>query len=62
MHNHDYHIQGNFGTIISITSAILAWTAKDVQAVVSITASIIAIVSGLFAIRYYHRAHKNLKK
>jgi hypothetical protein len=34
----------------------------DVQPVVTMIASLVAIVSGLFAIRYYMKATKNLSK
>jgi uncharacterized membrane protein HdeD (DUF308 family) len=49
-------------TIISlIFGAFTMITVKDVQAWISITAGIIAIVSGVFAIRYYHFSTKKLK-
>lgn len=48
--------------MISIFSAIMAITLKDVQAIVSISAGVVAIVSGCFAIRYYHIQTKKIKK
>jgi hypothetical protein len=47
---------------ISIVSAIFAWvTLKDLQLVISMFASGIAIVSGIFAIRYYITATGKVK-
>jgi hypothetical protein len=45
---------------ISILSAVI--TISSIQPFVSLTAGLVAIVSGLFAIRYYYWKTKHLKK
>jgi len=45
---------------ISILSAVV--TISSIQPYVSLTAGLVAIVSGIFAIRYYYWKTKNLKK
>jgi hypothetical protein len=45
---------------ISILSAVV--TISSIQPFVSLTAGLVAIVSGIFAIRYYYWKTKNLKK
>jgi hypothetical protein len=45
-------------TILSISSAIVS--IGNFQPLVTLVASLVAIISGLFAIRYYYRATKNL--
>jgi len=34
----------------------------NIQPIVTLIASVVAIISGIFAIRYYYNATKNLKK
>jgi hypothetical protein len=50
----------DLATILSVSGAMIS--IADVQPVVTMIASLVAIVSGLFAIRYYMRATKNLSK
>jgi hypothetical protein len=45
---------------VSILSAVI--TISTIQPLVSLTAGLVAIVSGLFAIRYYYYKTKNIKK
>jgi hypothetical protein len=45
---------------ISILSAVV--TISSIQPYVSLTAGLVAIVSGIFAIRYYYWKTKHLKK
>jgi hypothetical protein len=45
---------------VSILSAVV--TISSIQPCVSLTAGLVAIVSGLFAIRYYYWKTKHLKK
>jgi hypothetical protein len=45
---------------ISILSAVV--TISSIQPFVSLTAGLVAIVSGLFAIRYYYWKTKDVKK
>ena len=51
--------QSDLLTILSGTTAFIS--VVNVQPVVSLIASLIAIVSGLFAIRYYIKAAKRFK-
>jgi len=51
--------QADFGMILSITSAAIS--ISNIQPIVTLVASLVAIVSGLFAIRYYSRATKKIK-
>ena len=51
--------QADFGMILSITSAAISIT--NVQPIVTLLASLVAIVSGIFAIRYYYKAAKKFK-
>jgi hypothetical protein len=51
--------QADFGMILSITSAAISLT--NVQPIVTFVASLVAIVSGLFAIRFYWKAAKKFK-
>lgn len=44
-------------TLLSITSAILS--IANFQPIVTLIGSIVAIISGIFAIRYYWKATKN---
>jgi hypothetical protein len=50
----------DFATIVSISSAVVS--VSNIQPFVTLVASLVAIVSGLFAIRYYYRVTKHLKK
>lgn len=45
---------------VSILSAVI--TISSIQPVVTLGAGLVAIVSGLFAIRYYYWKTKNIKK
>lgn len=51
--------QADFGMVLSITSAAISLT--NVQPIVTFVASLVAIVSGVFAIRYYYKAAKKFK-
>ena len=51
--------QADFGVILSITSAAISIT--NVQPIVTFFGSLVAIASGLFAIRYYWKATKRFK-
>ena len=48
--------QADFGMILSITSAAISIT--NVQPIVTFIASLVAIVSGILAIRFYCKAAK----
>jgi hypothetical protein len=50
----------DLATILSVSGAMIS--IADVQPVVTMIASLVAIISGLFAIRYYLKATKNLSK
>jgi hypothetical protein len=56
MTNHN----ADLATILSVSGAMIS--IADVQPVVTMIASLVAIISGLFAIRYYLKATKNLQK
>ena len=51
--------QADFGVVLSITSAAISIT--NVQPIVTFFGSLVAIASGLFAIRYYWKATKRFK-
>jgi hypothetical protein len=51
--------QADVSATISILSAVV--TVSTIQPFVSLCAGIVAIVSGVFAIRYYYWKTKNLK-
>jgi hypothetical protein len=51
--------QSDLLTILSGTTAFIS--VVNVQPIVSLIASLIAIISGLFAIRYYIKATKRFK-
>ena len=51
--------QADFGVVLSITSAAISIT--NVQPIVTFVGSLVAIASGLFAIRYYWKATKRFK-
>jgi hypothetical protein len=48
----------DFATILSISGAVVS--ASSIQPYVTLAASCVAIISGIFAIRYYLKATKNL--
>ena len=50
----------DLATILSVFGAVVSMA--DVQPVVTMIASFVAIISGLFAIRYYLHATEKLKK
>ncbi len=51
--------QADQSTIVSVISAILSLS--DIQPLFTLIASLVAIVSGLMAIRYYYKMTKKLK-
>jgi hypothetical protein len=51
--------QADLSATISILSALV--TVSTIQPLVSLCAGIVAIISGIFAIRYYYWKTKNLK-
>jgi hypothetical protein len=51
--------QADLSATISILSALV--TVSTIQPLVSLCAGIVAIISGVFAIRYYYWKTKNLK-
>jgi hypothetical protein len=51
--------QADFGMVLSITSAAIS--IASIQPIVTFVASLVAIVSGVFAIRYYYKAAKKFK-
>ena len=53
------HSLADSATIVSISSALLS--IANFQPLVTLIASLVAIVSGGFAIRYYYKATKKLK-
>ena len=58
--SYDYHTVGKFYTFISILSAFIS--VSEVLEWMKIIGSVIAIISGIMAIRYYHFATKKIKK
>lgn len=54
------HSNADSATIISISTAIVS--IANFQPVVTMLASLIAIISGSFAIRYYYKATKEIEK
>ena len=54
------HNSADTATILSISSALVS--IGNFQPLVTLLASLVAIISGLFAIRYYYRATKKLKE
>jgi hypothetical protein len=51
--------QADFGMVLSITSAAISLT--NFQPIVTFVASLVAIVSGILAIRFYWKAAKTFK-
>jgi hypothetical protein len=59
MDNNISHGTGVFSTALSLGASILTWiTLKDAQIILAMAASVVAIASGIFAIRYYYLATK----
>jgi CHASE2 domain-containing sensor protein len=54
------HNSADTATILSISSALLS--IANFQPVVTLLASLVAIISGIFAIRYYYQATKKLEE
>ena len=52
--------QADIGTGISVLSAIVS--VSTIQPIVTLLAGLIAIVSGIMAIRYYYNATKKVKQ
>ena len=50
----------DLATIVSISGAVVS--VSNIQPFVTLAASLVAIVSGIFAIRYYYRVTKTLEK
>lgn len=62
MEQHSHPYLAAISSVISLTSAsICLITASDVQPYFTLAGSIIAIASGIFAIRYYYYATKKIK-
>lgn len=62
MEHHSHPFLAALSSVISIISASLCLiTASDVQPYFTLAGSIIAIASGMFAIRYYYFATKKIK-
>jgi hypothetical protein len=56
------HVKAAAGAIISAGSTVLAWISfQDARDVAGFAATIIACLSGLFAIRYYYFAGQEKK-
>lgn len=53
------HTQADVSASISVLSAVI--TISSIQPLVSLCAGLVAIVSGIFAIRYYYWKTKHLK-
>jgi hypothetical protein len=57
--NFDMAHQADVSASISVLSAVV--TISSVQPIVSLCAGLVAIISGIFAIRYYYWKTKNIK-
>jgi hypothetical protein len=55
----DHSNQADIGTGISVLSAIVS--ISTIQPIVTLVAGLIAIISGIMAIRYYYNATKKVK-
>lgn len=55
----DHNGQGDLSATISVVSAVVTMSA--IQPFVSLCAGLVAIISGMFAIRYYYWKTKKLK-
>jgi hypothetical protein len=64
MENNNHHPVGAaVSSTVSLLSALFAIiTMQNVQMYLTMTASVIAITSGVFAIRYYYYATNKIKK
>ena len=63
MEGHHGHGNGQVNLMITIFSSILTWiTIKEAQVVLGLFASGVAIISGIFAARYYYFAAKEKQK
>jgi len=49
----------DLATVVSVTGAALS--IANIQPIVTLVASLVAIISGLFAIRYYIKATNKIK-
>jgi len=49
----------DFATLVSVSGAMLSMA--DIQPMVTLIASLVAIISGFFAIRYYIKATNKIK-
>lgn len=59
INNHDNHF---LGVLLSIGSGILSWLSlHDAQYLISFLASVIALISGILAMRYYWYAGNEKK-
>lgn len=59
---HNYSSMGAMTSLLSIGSASFSLiTIKDVQPYITLVASLVAITSGIFAIRYYRTATNKIK-
>ncbi len=56
----NHHSQAGASAGISMISAVV--TISAIQPLVSLCAGLVAIISGIFAIRYYYWKTKHLKK
>lgn len=54
------HHTSALATIVSLLSAAI--TISSIQPIVSLTAGVVATISGIFAIRYYHKSTQELTK
>lgn len=59
--NEHRHLTGLAGVVTTSSSAVIAWL-PEINLCVQIVAGIVAIIVGLFTIRYYHRKTSNLEK
>ena len=58
--NFDMSNQADISATVSVLSAVV--TISSVQPIVSLCAGLVAIISGIFAIRYYYWKTKNIRK
>jgi len=49
----------DLATVVSVSGAVLS--IANIQPIVTLVASLVAIISGVFAIRYYIKATKQIK-
>jgi hypothetical protein len=61
--HHHHPVMAAVSSAVSMTTALFAViTLQQVQMYLTMGASVIAILSGTFAIRYYYHATKKIKK